>query len=178
MTYTKLINLIGEYLKIFFKYGNFFPEFMKNENAKIIQKFMSKCKMFFNIKRFCIPCFGTISCGKSTFINYLLKLHNLLEADEDIATKFVCCLRHVKDLKKPKIYTVKFEQRDTGKFNLEKDKQLRGDVKKIIKERNKFIKEGKGKREPSNYFLIVEVDIPLFHGENEKYAPYFEFLHF
>lgn len=178
LTYDKLIKLIGEYLKIFFKYGSFFPEFMKNQNANIIKKFISKYNMFFNIKRFAIPCFGTISCGKSTFINYLLKLHNILEADEDIATKFVCCIRHVKDLKKPKIYSVKFEQRDLGKFNFEKDKPLKGDVKEIIKERNKFIKEGKGKREPSNYFLIVEVDIPLFHGENEKYSPYFEFLDF
>ena len=178
LTYQKLISLIGEYLKVFFKYGSFFPEFLKKENIDLIKKYISKYNLFFNIKRFSIPCFGTISCGKSTFINYLLKLHNILEADEDIATKFVCIIRHNKDLKEPKIYTVKFEQRDIGKFNFEKNKQLKGDVKEIIKKRNKFIKEGNGKREPSNYFLIVEVDIPLFHGENEKYSPFFEFLDF
>ena len=178
LAYKKIINLIGEYLKIFYKYRSFFPEFMKSENEEIINKFISKYNLFFNIKRFSIPCFGTISCGKSTFINYLLKLHHILETDEDIATKFVCSIRHVKGLKKPKIYDVKFELRDTARFNLEKNKQIKGDVKNIIKERNKFIKDGNGKREPSNYFLIVEADIPIFHGENEKFAEFFEFLDF
>ena len=178
LSYKKIINGIGEYLKIFYKYRSFFPEFMKSENEELINKFISKYNMYFNIKRFSIPCFGTISCGKSTFINYLLKLHHILEADEDIATKFVCSIRHVKGLNKPKIYDVKFELRDTARFNIEKNKQIRGNVKDIIKERNKFIKDGNGKREPSNYFLIVETDIPLFHGENEKYAEFFEFLDF
>ena len=178
LAYKKIINLIGEYLKIFYKYRHFFPEFMKSKNEEMINKFISKYNLFFNIKRFSIPCFGTISCGKSTFINYLLKLHHILETDEDIATKFVCSIRHVKGLKKPKIYDVKFELRDTARFNLEKNKQIKGDVKDIIKERNKFIKDGNGKREPSNYFLIVEADIPMFHGENEKYAEFFEFLDF
>ena len=101
-----------------------------------------------------------------------------METDEDIATKFVCFIRHSKNLRKPKIYSVKIENRDTGKFNFEKNKELKGDVKQIIKERNKFIKEGNGKRDPSNYFLIIEANIPLFHGENEKYASYIEFLDF
>ena len=176
--YKKIINLIGEYLKIFYKYRSFFPEFMKSENEEIINKFISKYNLFFNIKRFSIPCFGTISCGKSTFINYLLKLHHILETDEDIATKFVCSIRHVKGLKEPKIYDVKFELRDTARFNLEKNKQIKGDVKDIIKKRNQFIKDGNGKREPSNYFLIVEADIPMFHGENEILAEFIEFLDF
>lgn len=176
--YFKIIKIIGEYLKIFLKFGGFFPEFTKEEKAKQIKKFIEKYSLFFNIKRFSIPVFGTISCGKSSFLNYLLKLHKILETNEDIATKFVCFIRHSKGLKKPKIYSVKFEPRDSGKYNFEKDKELKGDVKEIIKERNKFIKEGNGKREPSNYFLIVESDIPLFHGENEKYSPFFEFLDF
>ena len=176
--YFKIIKLIGDYLKIFLKFGGFFPEFIKEEKAKQINKFIEKYSLFFNIKRFSIPVFGTISCGKSSFLNYLLKLHKILETNEDIATKFVCFIRHSKGLKMPKIYSVKFEPRDSGKYNFEKDKELKGDVKEIIKERNKFIKEGNGKREPSNYFLIVESDIPLFHGENEKYSPFFEFLDF
>ena len=174
----KIINLIGDYLKIFLKFGSFFPEFQKDENTKLIKKYIEKYSLFFNIKRFSIPCFGTISCGKSSFLNYLLKLHKILETDEDIATKFVCFIRHVKGLKKPKIYNVRFEQRDIGKFNFEKGEELEDDVKKVIKERNKYIREGNGKRDPTNYFLIVEADIPLFHGENEKYSPYFEFLDF
>ena len=165
-------------MKIFLKYGGFFPEFLKDENSKHINKFIEKYSLFFNIKRFSIPCFGTISCGKSSFLNYLLKLNKILETNEDIATKFVCFIRHVKGIKRPKIYSVKFELRDSGKYNFEKDKEYKGDVKEIIKERNKYIKEGNGKRDPSNYFLIVEADIPLFHGENEKYSHFFEFLDF
>ena len=181
LVYLKIISQIGEYLKIFLKFQSFFPEFRKENNIKLIAKFISRINkycLFFNIKRFAIPCFGTISCGKSSFLNYLLKLHKILETDEDIATKFVCFIRHSKKLKMPKIYSVKFEPRDSGKFNFEKDKEIKGDVKEIIKERNKFIREGNGKRDPSNYFLIVETNIPIFHHENEKYAPYFEFLDF
>jgi len=178
LVYSKIISQIGEYLKIFFKFQSFFPEFRKENNIKLIDKFIKKYFLYFNLKRFSIPCFGTISCGKSSFLNYLLKLHKILETDEDIATKFVCFIRHSKNLRKPKIYSVKFENRDTGKFNFEKNKELKGDVKQIIKERNKFIKEGNGKRDPSNYFLIIEANIPLFHGENEKYASYIEFLDF
>ena len=176
--YSKIINLIGEYLKIFLKFGGFFPEFLKEENSKHIKKFIEKYSLFFNIKRFSIPCFGTISCGKSSFLNYLLKLNKILETNEDIATKFVCFIRHAKGIKRPKIYSVKFELRDSGKYNFEKDREYKGDVKEIIKERNNYIKEGNGKRDPSKYFLIVETDIPLFHGENEKYANFFEFLDF
>ena len=64
LSYKKIINGIGEYLKIFYKYRSFFPEFMKSENEELINKFISKYNMYFNIKRFSIPCFGTISCGK------------------------------------------------------------------------------------------------------------------
>ena len=80
--YSGKISLIGEYLKVFLKFGSFFPEFLKNENSKLIKKFIDKYSLFFNIKRFSIPCFGSISCGKSTFLNYLLKLHKILETND------------------------------------------------------------------------------------------------
>ena len=56
------INLNGEYLKIFLKFGGFFPEFIKEDKVK------EKYSLFFNIKRFSIPVFDTISCGKSLFL--------------------------------------------------------------------------------------------------------------
>ena len=49
-----------------------------------------------------IPIIGTISSGKSLFLNNLLGL-NLLES---ITSKFVCIIRHNKFLLEPKFYHI------------------------------------------------------------------------
>ena len=47
-----------------------------------------------------------------------------------------------------------------------------------IKQHNKFfsLKENKGLKIEEKYFLMIEVDIPFFHGEFEKYANLIEFI--
>lgn len=74
--------------------------------------FSDKYNKFINIKRFCIPIIGAISCGKSTIMNYLLPFHNMLETGEKVTTKFICIIRHKKEAKIPEIYNVKIEERD------------------------------------------------------------------
>ena len=53
-----------------------------------------------------IPVIGMISSGKSTFLNSLLGT-DVLEAKDDITTKFICIIRHNPDLKDPLFYHLK-----------------------------------------------------------------------
>ena len=53
---------------------------------------------------------------------------------------------------------------------------MKGDPRDIIKARNEQLKNDKLDKLPENYFYIIESYIPLFEGELEKYADYFEFM--
>ena len=57
---------------------------------KLKKEFNSKYLRYINIKRFTIPIIGRISSGKSTFLNAILELNNILESNINITTKFVC----------------------------------------------------------------------------------------
>ncbi len=126
----------------------------------------------FNIDRFCIPIIGEIISGKSTFLNYLSKLNGVLQTDKNITTKIFTIIQHNKNLKQLKIYEVKKIDIYFYKYNFIKGKLIEGNVSSIIKERNEKIKIEKN-CSVYEYFLIMEVNIPLFKGENEKYADLF-----
>ena len=167
-----------------------FESKIKRMKNKEIQENCEQFKYHYNkligIKRFCIPVFGKISSGKSTFLNYILHLHDVFQTDYNISTKFVCIVRHNPNLNKIlKIYNVKVNQR--GEYtknnqiyrlwNFEKDEELIGDVKEIIEKRNHDL-EILGYRDShwEKYFMILEANIPLFKGENSIYSDLFEFM--
>ena len=148
-----------------------------------INSFIINYQKFDSIKRFAIPIIGKINCGKSTILNFLLNLDDILQYSCDTTTKFISIIRHNKNLKgkNPLIYNVKFEQRafvnNYYLYNFEKNGQhLEGEVKDIIKKRNVQLINDELDKLPENYFYIIESYIPLFEGEFEKYADYFEFL--
>ena len=148
-----------------------------------INSFITNYQKFDNIKRFAIPIIGKINCGKSTILNFLLYLDDILQYSCGTTTKFISIIRHNKNLKgkNPLIYNVKFEQRafvnNYYLYNFEKNgAHLEGEVKDIIKKRNEQLMNDELDKLPENYFYIIESYIPLFEGEFEKYADYFEFL--
>jgi hypothetical protein len=143
---------------------------------KQIKIFKKKYIPYRNIKRFSIPVIGCISSGKSTILNYLLKLKKTLEMRNQITTKCICIIRHQKGLKKPKIYEVELKPRDYGVYNFEKGKEILENVEKVISERNQLITNDKIGNDYEKYFLIIEYEIPFFIGEMEKYADLFEFM--
>ena len=98
--------------------------------------------------------------------------------DANIATQFICIIRHNKNNKKPKIYNAIAEKRGDGKkFNFIKGKEIKGDISKIISKRNKKIAKKELNLDPLNYFLIVEANLPIFNGTClEKYSDIFEFM--
>ena len=151
---------------------------------KLIEEFKLKYNSYKNIQRFSIAVIGCVSSGKSTILNYLLKLKKTLQMDHGITTKCICIIRHKKGNKKAKVYEVKILNRggeDEEKYNynnFEKGKEIPNkDVAKVIKERNILIAKNKiSKTNFEKYFLIIEYEIPLFQGEFEKYGDLFEFM--
>ena len=160
--------------------------FYKDINSKSLDNFSNKYSNFVNIKRFCIPIIGAISCGKSTFMNYLMPSHNLLEIGENVTTKFICIIRHKKDCKNPEVYNTKIEERDENNgFNFIEDgedllKSNNLTLSDIIKNKNKEIKNKENSNEykmnPENYFLIIKMNIPIF--DDKEYSKYGELIDF
>lgn len=103
-----------------------------NKEGTILYTFNEKYGQYKGLKRFAIPVFGIISSGKSTFLNYILNLNNILEMDEQITTKFVCIIRNKKGLKYPKIYEVKIILRDENSVNFEKGEEKKENIKEYI----------------------------------------------
>ena len=115
-------------------------------------------------EKYCVPIIGPISCGKSTFLNFLIYNDdfddNLLEEGLQITTKFVCVIRHNPKLENPEFYHV----------TLEKNKRIKG--KKKIKEEIKKINlnsKDEGDNNINNLFYILEINIKF-----SKYTKFFE----
>ena len=145
------------------------------------------------IKRFCIPIMGVISSGKSTFMNYLLQLNNILEVGDLVCTQFICIIRHDEKATLPEIKEVSIEKRYDEAYNFEeKGENLLNNngedssklLKEKIKKRNDEIshtrknEDEKSKRylDPEDYFLIIKTKIPLFEGEYKDYGELIDFL--
>ena len=180
------INQISQALE---KIKNDLFEEQDKEIYNEIKKEFNKYEKYVGIKRFCIPVIGLISSGKSTFLNFLLNIE-CLESKFDITTKCVVLIRHNKSLDTPEIYSVKLEQRKDGYYNFEKNDilfqidnsnksselQIKEDLKNIISKKNNYISNATNCPNPEDFFILIETRIPLFLGENEEYAKFFEFI--
>ena len=187
----KSINELIEKFNIIFNIEKNNITNMESDMKELLNVFEPNYLKYINIKRFAIPVIGRISSGKSTFLNFLLGLNNILESNTNISTKFVCIIRHNPLLNEPKAYSVILEERKIEKsiendnnnikipkFNFEKGEELEGDIKNIIIEKNKKISENKnGLIKQEDYFLIIETKIPIFNNkELIEYSKIFEFM--
>ena len=177
-------TLLNELIKInkeiyeFHLLSDSYNELIKDKSIiKDINNFKNKYYNYLNISRFAIPIIGSISAGKSTLLNYLLQLKNLLEIGEGITTEFFSIIRHNKNYKEPVISNIKVEERDFFKYNFIKAEEIVDDKYFIIKYNEKLrgIKD-KQQIKIDEFFKLIEVDIPLFHGDFEKYADLIEFI--
>ena len=137
---------------------------------------------YLGIERFAIPMESTISAGKTSILNYILNLkNNLLQIGENITTKFCVIIRDNKNYKKGKNFNVTVEKRaQINKYNFLKADEIKEDPKEFIIKRNYYITELQKKekeiKDPSLYFIILEIDTGLFEGEFEKYSYLVEFI--
>ena len=156
---------------------------IKNETIKqTINLWRNISYPYFGIDRFSIPMESTISAGKTSILNYLLNLkNNLLQIGENITTKFCVIIRDNKKYKKGKIFNVTIEKRaEINKYNFMKADEIKEDPKEFVRKRNNYIaelqKQKKEVKDPSLYFIILEIDTGLFEGEFEKYSYLVEFI--
>ena len=139
-----------------------------------LKEFKNEYEKYIDMQRFSIPIIGTVSSGKSTFLNFLLGI-DYLEFSHKITTKCVTIIRH-KPIDKPELYTVSIKERRNGYFNFEKNEKIEGNPKDIISQRNKLIQDSEKKINREDFFILIEVRTQLFLGENEKFSNLFEFL--
>jgi len=153
------------------------------EKLNKIKLFNQKYSKIKNINRFLIPIIGKCNSGKTTFINYLIHQKELLEMDDDIATKFICIIRHDPNLPLPKIYEVNFQSRDSifykecdeegnyskELYNFEEGNEIKTkDIKEYIIQKNRELKTKS--KDIRDYFLILKINIPIFN--DPQLAPY------
>ena len=137
---------------------------------------------YIGIERFSIPVISTINAGKSSILNYILNLiNNVLQIGEKVTTKFCVIVRHNKNYKEGRIFNVTIEKRaDINKYNFRKGNEIKENIKDFIKKRNELISQYQNSnqeiKDPSLYFIILEIDTGLFEGEFEKYAELVEFI--
>ena len=169
---TDLMNFLDSY--------NF--DILNNETINKIENIKNKTYSYSGIERFSIPLISTISAGKSSILNYILKLkNNKLETGPNITTKFCVIIRDNKKYKKGKIFNVSVEKRgDIDKYNFIKQEEIKEDPKIFIKKRNDLIKEKwENKNEIKDiglFFILLEIDTGLFEGELRKYSGFIEFI--
>ena len=120
-----------------------------------------------------IPIIGTISSGKSLFLDSLLGL-DLLESQSNTTTKFVCIIQHHKNLKEPKFYQISLIDK---KFDENKmliyEGALKGEIikgKEIIREKikeiNRIQKEIPGdKIKFDDLFYVLEIEMKNIKNE-------------
>lgn len=123
-----------------------------------------------------IPVIGMVSSGKSTFLNSLLGI-DVLEAKDNITTKFVCIIRYNPDLELPKFYHVILkENKDSNDYNFYKDgKEAQGleNIKKMISSINTSNKETDSEPNYINLFYVLET--PIQNIDNKQFLSKYDF---
>ena len=123
-----------------------------------------------------IPVNGMVSSGKSTFLNSLLGIE-ILEAKDDITTKFVCIIRYNPKLKNPIFYHVKLEKSENSDdyYYIKDGKIAEGfnQIKDMISKINDDNKEESVEPQYDNLFYFLETDITNIN--NKDFLTQFDF---
>ena len=122
-----------------------------------------------------IPIIGMVSSGKSTFLNSLLGT-DVLEAKDDITTKFVCIIRHSPSLKEPLFYHLKLShdlKSDDYIYIKDGEKTVGSDK---IKERIKKINKDELALERPNYEnLFYMLELNIINIKNNEFLKTYDF---
>ena len=124
-------------------------------------------------KRLIMPTIGNISVGKSFFLNSIFGI-DYCQVKSDITTKFILFLRHIDNLKEPRLYkleTIKNEDNNSYDFFYDCREIFTGEenIKNKISEIND---ENKNNKDPIFYMLEIEIK----SIENKEFLNKFDFL--
>ena len=122
-------------------------------------------------KRLVMPTIGNISVGKSFFLNSMFSI-DFCQVKSEITTKFILFIRHIDNLKEPRLYKIKpFKKDNSYEFFYNCKEVFTGEenIKKKIEEINE---ENKNSKEPT--FYMIEIEIKSI--ENKEFINKFDFL--
>ena len=122
-------------------------------------------------KRIVMPTIGNISVGKSYFLNSLLGF-DICQVKNEITTKFILFIRHIEDLKEPKLYNIKPVENSNGSYDFIKNNEIFIGEKEI-KEKIKEINNTNENNEKA-IFYMVEVKIESI--QNKTFLNNVDFL--
>jgi len=122
-------------------------------------------------KRLIMPTIGNISVGKSFFLNSMFGI-NYCQAKSDITTKFILFLRHIDNLKEPRLYKLEPIKNDNSYDFFYNDKEVFTGEENIKNKINKINEENKDSKEAIFYMLEIEIK----EIENKEFLNKFDFL--
>ena len=166
-----------------------FPSGNRNKNPNEVFKDFIDLKQV--QKRLIMPTIGSISVGKSFFLNSMFGI-NFCQVKNDITTKFVLFLRHIEDLKEPRLYKLQPLKKDnTYEFFYDYKEVITGE-ENIKNKINQINDENKKSKEAIFYMLEIEIksienkeflnkvdflDVPGLNEAGEDYINlYFKYL--
>ena len=121
-----------------------------------------------------IPIIGMVSAGKSTFLNSLLGTY-VLEAKDDITTKFVCIIRHNPKLNEPIFYHVNLSKNaNSDDYIYIKDGNETIGAEKI-KEKISKINSDEFSLEPNYENLFYILELKITNIENNEFLKKYDF---
>jgi hypothetical protein len=121
-----------------------------------------------------IPVIGMVSSGKSTFLNSLLGI-DVLEAKDDITTKFVCIIRNNPKLSEPIFYHINLtKDAKTDDYIYNKDGNISKGEEQIKKKISQINSEENSK-EPNYKNLFYMLEIKIKNIVNNEFLKRYDF---
>ena len=122
-------------------------------------------------KRLVMPTIGNISVGKSFYLNSMFGI-DFCQVKSEITTKFILFIRHIDNLKEPRLYKLKpFKKGNSYEFFYNCKEIFTGD-ENIKNKINQINDENKNSKDPIFYMLEIEIK----SIENKEFLNNFDFL--
>ena len=122
-------------------------------------------------KRLIMPTIGNISVGKSFFLNSMLGI-DFCQVRNDITTKFILFIRHIDDLKEPRLYKIEPIKNENSYDFFYNCKEVFTGEENIKYKINQVNDENKNIKKPTFYMLEIEIKTI----ENKEFLNKFDFL--
>ena len=165
------------------------PYSNKNNNSKdIFKDFIEPEKIQ---KRIIMPSIGNISVGKSFFLNSIFGI-DFCQVKSDITTKFILFIRHIDNLREPRLYKLEPFKKDNSYEFFYNCKEIFTGEENIKNKINQINDENNNKNEAIFYMLEIEIksiknkeflnkvdflDMPGLNESGEDYINlYFEYI--
>ena len=141
----------------------------RNKNSKDALKDFVDLKQI--QKRLIMPTIGNISVGKSFFLNSMFGI-DYCQVKSEITTKFILFLRHIDNLKEPRLYKLEPLKKDNSYEFFYNYKEIFTGEENIKNKINEINDENKNSKDPIFYMLEIEIK----SIENKEFLNKFDFL--